>query len=194
LRRRFSVEKRSYWGLRILRAESADTTGTPQNGWSTELDLGTYGSDYLLRAATAQFGLGANIAADAVYSTAFVDINGNPLNGTNNYVIHVAPDQIPPVNGFWSLTLYDANGALVANSINRYNVGSETGLVSNTDGSIDILLQNAAPTSLETDWLPAPAAPFNLTIRFFWPGESILKGIYVIPGVQLAAAAELAVK
>jgi hypothetical protein len=171
-----------------------NTAGMPQNGWPIDLELGTYGSDYLKRAATAQFGLGANFAADAVYSTTFVDVNGNALSGTNNYVIHFAPNQIPPVSGFWSLTLYDANGDLVANSINRYNVGSETGLVSNADGSIDIQLQNTAPATLQTNWLPTPATPFNLTLRFYWPGESILDGTYVIPGVEPTAAAQLAVK
>jgi hypothetical protein len=173
------------------------TTGTRQNGWSTHLDVGNYGSDYLQRAATARFGLGANIPADAVYASTFVDINNNAINGNNNYVIHFAANQIPPANGFWSLTVYDENGFLVANPINRYNVGSETGLVSNPDGSIDILLQNTAPTTLQTNWLPTPATSpfnFNLTLRFYWPGDSVLNGTYIVPGVQPAAAQQLVVR
>jgi hypothetical protein len=144
-----------------------------------------------LRAATAQFGLGADLAEDAVYADALVDIYGNALNGTNNYVMHFAPDQIPPVSGFWSLTVYDQDGFLVANAINRYSVGSATGLVANADGSIDILLRNTAPATLQTNWLPTPAGPFNLTLRFYWPGDSIVQGTYVIPGVELAIAVQL---
>jgi hypothetical protein len=168
-------------------------TGTQQNGWSTT-SVGIYGSDYLLRALTAQFGLGANIPEDAVYPQTSADIDGNALSGANNYVLHFAANQIPPVNGFWSLTVYDENGELVANQINRYTVGSETGLVSNADGSIDILLQNAAPAAAQTNWLPTPAASFNLSLRFYWPGASILDGTYTIPGVEPVTAAQLVAK
>jgi hypothetical protein len=170
-----------------------ETTGIRQNGWSTHLDIGNYGSDYLLRAATARFGLGANVPADAVYYSALVDINNNPLTAPSNYVIHFAPNQIPPVNGFWSVTVYDGNGFLVANPINRYSVGSESGLVPNADGSIDILLQNAPPATLQTNWLPTPAKPpfdFNVSLRLYWPGESVLNGTYPVPGVQPNAAAQ----
>jgi hypothetical protein len=170
------------------------TTGTRQNGWTARLDIGNYGSNYLQRAATALFGLGANIPADAVYYSAGVDINHNALSATNNYVIHFAANQIPPVKGFWSITVYDGNGFLVANPINRYRVGSDSGLAPNADGSIDILLQNTPPATLQTNWLPTPAkAPFdfNLTLRLYWPSESILNGTYPVPGVQPAASAQV---
>lgn len=176
-------------------------TGTHQNGWSTHLDVGNYGSDYLLRAATTQFGLGANFALDAVYYSTLVDINNNALQGTSNYVIHIAPNQIPPANGFWSVTVYDKDNFLVANSINRYSVGSATGLVPNADNSIDILLQNTAPATLQTNWLPTPAptaedpqASFNLTLRLYWPGDAVLNGTYFPPGVQPAIAAQVVAK
>ena len=173
-------------------------TGIKQNGWSAHLNNGNYGSDYLQRAATARFGFGANIPADAVYYSTSVDINGNDLKGTNNYAMHFAPDQIPQVKGFWSVTVYDAIGFLVVNPIKRYSIGSESRLVPNADGSIDILLQNTAPATLQTNWLPtpvpsteAPEARFNLTLRFYWPGQSILNGTSVVPGVQPAAAAQV---
>jgi hypothetical protein len=174
-------------------AESAfldelQATRTQQNGWSIDLATGDYGTDYLKRAAIARFGLGANIAADAVYPSATSDAAGNALIGTTSYTIHFAAGQTPPVRGFWSLTVYDQSGFLVANPINRYSVGSETGLAANPDGSIDILLQNSAPAALQSNWLPTPADAFNLTLRLYWPEQPILDGTYVIPPVEPAAA------
>jgi DNA sulfur modification protein DndE len=159
-------------------------TGTMQNGWSVDLHTGSYGTDYVERAAIAAVGLGANIPADAVYPRTAMDASGNQLLGTGSYVLHFAAGQTPPVHGFWSVTVYDENGFLVANSINRYNAGSETGLVPNADGSIDIRLQNAAPTTLQSNWLPIPATPFTLTLRLYWPDDSILNGTWTIPGVM----------
>jgi hypothetical protein len=163
-------------------------TRSQQNGWSIDLASGDYGTDYLKRAAIARFGLGANIAADAVYPSATSDAAGNALIGTTSYTIHFAAGQTPPVRGFWSLTVYDQSGFLVPNPINRYSVGSETGLAANPDGSIDILLQNAAPAALQSNWLPTPAGAFNLTLRFYWPEQPILDGTFVIPPVEPAAA------
>jgi hypothetical protein len=190
--------------INVMACEEQNT-GMHQNGWSTHLDVGDYGSDYLLRAATNLFGPGANIADDAVYYSASADINNNNLVGTNNYVLHFAANQIPPIHGFWSVTVYDNNGFLVPNSINRYNVGSETGLVPNADGSIDILLQETAPATLQTNWLPTPFpstdpndpnpnGQFNLTLRLYWPADSVLQGQYVPPGVQPAAAVQAVAK
>jgi hypothetical protein len=160
------------------------STAQRENGWSVNLNTGNYGSDYLTRAAIARFGLGANIPSDAVYPNALTDVAGNALDGNNNYVMHFPPGQTPPINGFWSLTVYDQNGFLVTNPINRYSLGSESGLVANADGSIDILLQSTQPSALESNWLPTPAAPFNLTLRLYWPDQSILDGSWIIPPVQ----------
>jgi hypothetical protein len=159
-------------------------TTRQQNGWSIDLTAGNYGTDYLKRAAIARFGPGANIAADAVYPGTTIDAAGNPLVGTTSYTIHFAPGQTPPVRGFWSLTVYDQSGFLVANPIDRYSPGSETGLTANPDGSIDILLQNSAPSSGQSNWLPTPADGFNLTLRCYWPEQPILDGTYVIPPVE----------
>jgi hypothetical protein len=155
-----------------------------QNGWSEQLNIGTYGTDYLLRGAVASFGLGANIPDDAVYANALTDINGNALDGNNNYAIHFPSGQMPLVKGFWSVTVYDQNGFLVSNQIQRYSVGSETGLAPNADGSVDILLQSTPPL-LQSNWLPTPAGPFTLTLRLYWPDSTILNGKWTIPGVDL---------
>ena len=161
-------------------------TVTQQNGWS--INGGSYGTDYLERAAITRIGFGTNIPADAVYPSTTMDASGNPLVGTNSYVIHFVPGQTPPVRGFWSLTVYDENGFLVANSINRYAAGSETGLVPNADGSIDILLQNTAPATMQSNWLPTPTTAFSLTLRLYWPDEPVLNGTWTIPAVQPGAA------
>jgi len=167
-------------------AEKSDSTVIKQNGWTINLDRGSYGTDYLGRAAATRFGFGTIIASEAIYPSTRIDASGDALNGTKSYVIHFAADQIPPAHGFWSLTVYNENGFLVANPMNRYSVGSETALVSNADGSIDILLQSTAPNTLESNWLPVPAGPFNLTLRLYWPDESALNGTWIIPAVEPA--------
>src|SRR5215212_3655536 len=81
--------------------------GTNVNGWLVNEQPGVYGAEYLFRAAVTQFGLEANIAQEALYPATFTDIKGRPLNGTNNYVIHFNPGQTPPVDGFWSISIYN---------------------------------------------------------------------------------------
>ena len=103
------------------------TQRTHRHGWSLDLKAGDYGTDCLNRAATARFELGANVAADALYPSTATDRDGNPLLGMKNYVIHFPPGGTPPARGFWSLTAYDQNRCLIANPVNRYTIGSETG-------------------------------------------------------------------
>ncbi len=170
-----------------LAIEAASTT---VNGWSFSLDLGSYGENYLLRAAVARYGLGANGKDDAIYASCSTDATGNSLDGSNAYTIRFPAGQQPPVNGFWSITVYDQDGFLVANPINRYAVGSETGLVPDGDGSLTIQLRSTAPPPQipQANWLPVPDGPFSLTLRMYWPEAPILAGSYVIPAVQAAVA------
>jgi hypothetical protein len=170
-----------------------DTTNA--NGWTTRPDIGSSGSNYLLRSAIARFGLGANLPEDSVYYTTHTDISNNSLSGNNDYVIHFSPGQIPPVRGYWSVTVYGPDGFLIENSIKRYSIGSESGLVRNADGSIDILLQSAAPAAVPSNWLPTPAGEaFNLTLRLYFPDETVLKGVYTPPTVTSPAAPQLTVR
>ena len=170
-------------------AAEGSSIGTRENGWTLNLKGGNYDEDYLLRATLTRFGFGTNVAADAVYPSAMADIDGNSLVGTNQYVIHFPAGKMPPAHGFWSITVYDQDGFLVPNPIQRYDVGSETGLTRNPDGSIDIFIQNAPPATLESNWLPTPTGPFELTMRLFWPDQSALDGAWMPPPITVVNAA-----
>ena len=158
------------------------------NNWIMPLkDIGTYGTLYTIRAVIALNFYGANLPQDSVYGYAFLDIDSNPLIGINNYVVHFDADKLPPVNAFWSITLYGADGYLVANPINRYAISPHLGkLTYNADGSLDIFIQNTAPTdeSFVSNWLPTPIGSFNLVLRLYWPQSPILNGQWVPPGIM----------
>jgi hypothetical protein len=164
--------------------------GKFENGWVFPFKTGIYGTDYLNRATIAALGLGANRPQDAVYPTSEVDAEGKPYSGTNKYVMHFDKGQMPPVNGFWSLTMYDAAYFFVANPLNRYNLSARNKLRHNADGSVDLYVQHENPgKDKESNWLPAPAEKFVLMLRMYWPREtppSILDGTWTIPGVKRA--------
>jgi len=133
------------------------------NGWSMNTDtMGVYGNYYLKRAIVAQVGLGANLPEDAIYPLNLADNNGQPLNGAHRYVIHFDKGSLPPVNGFWSITLYDQEGFQVANELNRFAVSSWMPFNVNRDGSLDLYIQHDNPgKDNEANWLPAPEGPFG---------------------------------
>jgi hypothetical protein len=160
--------------------------GTVVNGWLANTQLGFFGADYLLRAATAQFGLGANIAHEAFYPYTFTDSQGAPLSGNNSYLIHFEPGQTPPVDGFWSISMYNDKNLFVDNPINRYSIGQYTeGLKNNTDGSLDIYIQNASPgADKESNWLPSAEGSFNMVLRTYLPQPQILNGTWQLPLVE----------
>ena len=113
-----------------------------------------------------------------------VDIQNNQLNGANRYVIHFPKDLTPPVNAFWSLTLYDMDQFFVKNPINRYAIGDRNELAYNEDGSLDIYIQHEPPEGQESNWLPAPEGDFNLIMRLYWPTPDIINGEWQLPTVQ----------
>ena len=155
------------------------------NGWSMNTDtMGVYGNYYLKRAIVTQFGLGANLPEDAIYPLNLADETGKPLDGANAYVLHFEKDATPPVNAFWSITLYDAEGFQVANSLNRFAVSSWMPFKHNPDGSVDLYFQNASPgADKEANWLPAPKGSFNLTMRLYAPKGDALTGKWNPPPV-----------
>jgi hypothetical protein len=158
----------------------------PINGWTIFMKgVGTYGIDYDMRALVGYVGLGANLPEDAVYPLCAVDSSGSALDGANKYVIHFDKGKTPPVNGFWSLTMYDKDGFFIDNPLNRYAIGNRSNLKNNADGSVDLYLQNVSPgKGKESNWLPAPAGSFNLCLRLYWPKEDMLNGTWIPPAVK----------
>lgn len=160
--------------------------GALEDGWKAlSKTIGTYGTNYTERAFVAYVGLGANLPEDASYPSASFDADGNPLNGANKYVLHFDKGTTPPAKAFWSLTMYDGEGYMVANPINRNTIGDRSNLKTNPDGSIDIYFQNDSPgKDKESNWLPAPKGEFNLILRVYWPKEEILNGSWKAPGIK----------
>ncbi len=161
------------------------------NGWSMNTDtMGVYGNYYLKRAIVAQLGLGANLPEDAIYPLNLTDDTGKPLDGANAYVLHFEKGATPPVDAFWSVTLYDKDGFQVANSLNRFAVSSWMKFTYGADGSLDLHFQNESPgADKEANWLPAPKGPFNLTMRLYAPKSDALTGKWNPPAVTLKETA-----
>jgi hypothetical protein len=160
------------------------------NGWSMNTDtMGVYGNYYLKRAIVSQEGLGANLPEDAIYPLNLGDEASRPLDGANKYMIHFDKGATPPTNAFWSITLYDAEGFQTANVLNRFAVSSWMPFKFNPDGSLDLYFQNESPgKDKETNWLPAPKAPFNLTMRIYSPKADALTGKWSPPPVMRVQA------
>jgi hypothetical protein len=154
--------------------------------YTTKTDL--YGTDYFMRALVTAIGLGANRPQDAIYPTSMKDGDGRTYDGANKYVMRFKKGQLPPVSGFWSLTMYDGNYFFVANPINRYSISARQNLKANPNGSVDLYIQKDSPgADKESNWLPAPAGKFILMLRLYWPNEkspSILNGSWEIPPVK----------
>src|SRR5258708_39657099 len=173
---------------RKLMAWKIPTIARVVNNWSMNTDtMGVYGNYYLKRAIVTQLGLGANLPEDAIYPLNLADDTGKPLDGANKYVIHFAKDDIPPVYAFWSITLYDPEGFQVANSLNRFAVSSWMLFKRDADGSLTLYVQNESPgADRESNWLPAPKGPFNLTMRLYAPKSEALTGLLSPPAITLA--------
>jgi hypothetical protein len=156
------------------------------NGWQMNIDtIGVYGNFYVKRAVVAMVGLGANSAEDAVYPLLLADADGNPLTGNDDYVLHFDRDTLPPVNAFWSVTMYDDQGFQAANSLNRFAIGDRDPLQYNADGSLDLYIQHISPgPDKEANWLPAPDGPLGVTMRLYSPQTPVLNGTWAPPPVR----------
>jgi len=151
------------------------------NGWRYMMGGGRAGFDYATRAAFAANLTGANVPEEILYPNTRVDDKGQPLNGANRYVLHFDKDKLPPVSVFWNLNMYDEKEFFIENDFKRYSIGSTTdGLKKNPDGSLDILIQKDRPAET-SNWLPAPAGSFNLTMRLYGAQPPILDGSYRLP-------------
>ncbi|GAC1611203.1 MAG: DUF1254 domain-containing protein [Mycobacteriales bacterium] len=172
----------------LQEAKTSALTGAEQAaGWYTpQSDIGDYGTDYTFRAYIALLGLGANTSDEATYPTGLADGNGVLFDGSNNYRLTFARGEEPPATYFWSLTMYDTNGYLVANKANRYSLGpSHPPLTREADGSIVIEIRSTRPTDPKANWLPAPTSGgFRLNLRLYGPKPAALDGRWAAPGVQ----------
>jgi hypothetical protein len=160
-------------------------SGRVNNGWLVApLSIGNYGTDYVFRAVTARFGLGANSPREAEYPITDRDSAGRRLDGRHDYRI-TFPAHEPPVNAFWSLTLYNRASFMVPNPLGRYALGDRTpGLRRGRDGSLTIYIGHRKPSTGSSNWLPAPSAGFRLMMRLYQPTAAVLSGRWKPPGVE----------
>ncbi|MCB9924276.1 MAG: DUF1254 domain-containing protein [Planctomycetaceae bacterium] len=164
--------------------------GVLVDGWVITKGLGDYGTDYMKRAVVAAFGWGANLQEDAVYPNTEVDSNGETLTGANKCTLMFAKGQAPPVNGFWSLTMYEIDKGwwFVPNELNKFTVSPRNNLKYADDGSLTLYLQNQSPgTGKEANWSPARKDAFVPMLRIYWPKAtppSIIDGTRKVPAVE----------
>lgn len=164
--------------------------GVQQNGWTTNYRGPRFGTDWLLRAAVAKDQIYVAIPEEAVYPIGRVDAQGQPLTGKHAYRIHFAPDALPPVDAFWSITAYDDKGHMIPNPINRYSVGDRTeGLIRDADGGVSIILSaDRSSEDQEVNWLPIPKdAPFYLMMRLYLPQPVLLNQGWSPPAIERTA-------
>jgi hypothetical protein len=156
----------------------------PHN-WTTIANGAAFGTDYFTRTAVAKSNILVNRATETKYFYLDLDATGARLNGANGYTVSFASGELPPVRGFWSLTLYNQHHFFAPNEIGRYSVGTKNkDLVSNQDGSLTIYVQAQPPTdpSERANWLPAPTnADFSLFVRAYWPDTDIVSGNWTPP-------------
>jgi hypothetical protein len=159
------------------------------NGWLLTSGTGNYGTRYLWRAGVSAFGWGANLDKDAIYPST-KDSDGAPLVGANTYIIHFAKGETPPVDGFWSITMYDSSYYFYPNALNKLTESMRDHPVLNTDGSLDLYFSHDKPANApQANWLPAPSDQFILMMRMYWPKgtpPSILDGTWSPPPVKKA--------
>ncbi|MFG6203299.1 DUF1254 domain-containing protein [Pseudomonas retamae] len=161
---------------------SLASTSSIRNGWNWVTGLDSFGYNYPLRAMVAGPYLGGQGEREAMYPIRFTDSKNRPLTGASQYQVKLA--SAPPVNAFWSLTMYDANDKmLVENEINRYKVGTDTpGLKVAADGSITIPISHKKPQGENAaNWLPAPKGGFYVLLRMYQPTEDVLSGKWALP-------------
>jgi hypothetical protein len=164
--------------------------GATQNGWNLpEVSLPYFGTDwwtdYDFRSMTTRAGIYANSPSEAIYYRAYVDVDSNPLDGAGQYTVTFPAGQLPQATAFWSVTMYGADQFLVANSIDRYSLGTQSNLSVAADGSVTLYIQANAPAAAEQpNWLPSPASgSFYVVLRIYGPENTA----YIAPGLVKAS-------
>ncbi len=161
--------------------------GLPLPGhWGTQHNGARFGTDYLSRTAMGKANIFVNTPEETAYFYQDLDEHGERLAGSRSYALTFPPNQLPPVRGFWSLTLYNEHHFFHPNELHRYSLGSKnTGLRHAADGSLTLTASAAPPhdDELRSNWLPAPDGPFCLYLRAYWPEPQILDGTWAPPPV-----------
>ncbi|QKX00509.1 DUF1254 domain-containing protein (plasmid) [Agrobacterium sp. CGMCC 11546] len=184
-------QSQAWLDLADFKAKVVDTgIRTSADGFGTREFLK---NDYMARMASAAYGIYGNSKEEAMYPAYFVDSDGKALDGKNGkYTLRFGPDELPPVNSFWSLTMYELPASLlVPNAINRYLINSSMlpDLKRDPDGGITLYLQHERPSKdKEANWLPAPEGPFWTTLRLYWPKSEALDGTWKQPPLQHVSA------
>ena len=154
--------------------------------WTTQRNGAQFGTDYFTRTAVAKSNIFVNTPAETTYFYQDLDANGARLNGANRYTVTFAKGALPPIKGFWSLTLYNQDHFFEPNDLNRFSLGTKNKTLQYTaDGSLTLYVQPMAPAeNLRSNWLPAPKkGDFTLYIRAYWPEQPILDGTWTPPAV-----------
>jgi hypothetical protein len=184
----------------LLRAAAADADATlvrelfefrniglPLPGhWSTQRDGARFGTSYLSRTAMGRANIFVNTPEETTYFYQDLDEHGDRLHGSRSYALTFPPGALPPVQGFWSLTLYNEHHFFHPNELDRYSLGTKNkDLRQGADGSLTLIASATAPDDddLRRNWLPAPAGPFSLYLRAYWPDQQILDGTWTPPPV-----------
>jgi hypothetical protein len=156
------------------------------NGWNSPVNNAQWGTDYLNRTGTAKSNMYDNRPEETKYISTDNDSQGKPLHGQHTYAVTFPKGQVPPVKGFWSLTLYDAEHFFHPNPLKRYSLGTKNKtLTYNADGSLTLYAGAKSPgKGKESNWLPAPNGPFSLYIRAYWADQAILDGTWKPPVVR----------
>lgn len=158
------------------------------NDWKVSYGITSFIEDPLDRAVVAKLGPGCLVPQEGLYFSLQTGPDGEPPHSDRAYVLHFPAGQLPPVDAFWSLTLYDSQFRLVPNPINRYAIGDRTrGLRLESDGSLRINIQHKEPEEGTSNWLPTPAkGTFHLFLRTYQPGAALLSGEYQMPALAFA--------
>jgi hypothetical protein len=181
---RAGLEKALVDGAALVQA-STQRTIESYNGWMISKEIGRYGYNYMHRAAVVKGGYG-NLPEESLYPASVFDSQGNLMDGDSSYRLHFEADQMPPVDGFWSLSAYRLSDLqLEENDIERYSIGDRTpGLNYNEDGSLTLWLQHQSPVDAHKNWLPVPAGKFMLVFRLYEPQPKVLGGDYMLPRLE----------
>jgi hypothetical protein len=155
--------------------------------WSTQRNGAAFGTDYLSRTAMGRANIFVNTPAETAYYYQDLDQSGQRLTGTSTYTLTFPTGGLPPVRGFWSLTLYNQHHFFHPNDLDRYSLGTKNkNLKRNDDGSLTLIASATPPAddTMRPNWLPAPEGPFSLYLRAYWPERPIDDGTWTPPPVQ----------